>query len=132
MHPFLNYIVNALALGMTFLYGSTGEIITEKSGNLNLGTPGIMAGGAISGIVGAYFYTQSGLHHYYTHYGKSKEAKALKDDDLLEAIYILRVLLEFHICLVLGIDRRDAIARELSTHNQLKQLTEAQSKKCKM
>ena len=29
----------------------------EKSGNLNLGTPGIMAGGAISGIAGAYFYS---------------------------------------------------------------------------
>ena len=79
-----------------------------------------------------YAQTIADTRHYYTHYGKSKETKALKDDDLLEAIYILRVLLEFHICLVLGIDRRDAIARELSTHNQWKQLTEAQSKKCKM
>ncbi len=76
-----------------------------------------------------YAQTIADTRHYYTHYGKSKEAKALKDNDLLEAIYILRVLLEFHICLVLGIDRRDAIAQELNTHNQWKQLSEAQNKK---
>ena len=51
------FIQQSLRLSSTLLLGSTGEIITEKSGNLNLGTPGIMAGGAISGIVGAYFYT---------------------------------------------------------------------------
>ena len=51
------FIQQSIRLSSTLLLGSTGEIITEKSGNLNLGTPGIMAGGAISGIVGAYFYT---------------------------------------------------------------------------
>lgn len=56
------FIQQSIRLSSTLLLGSTGEIITEKSGNLNLGTPGIMAGGAISGIVGAYFYTKSGLH----------------------------------------------------------------------
>ena len=61
----------------------------------------------------------------------NKEAKALKGNDLLEAIYILRVLLEYHVCLSLGIDRRDAIARELSTHNDWKQLSEIQAKQCK-
>ena len=50
-------IQQSLRLSSTLLLGATGEIITEKSGNLNLGTPGIMAGGAISGIVGAYYYT---------------------------------------------------------------------------
>ena len=51
------FIQQSIRLSSTLMLGSTGEIITEKSGNLNLGTPGIMAGGAISGIVGAYFYS---------------------------------------------------------------------------
>lgn len=77
-----------------------------------------------------YAQTIADTRHYYTHYGKSKESKALKGDDLLEAIYILRVLLEYHVCLVLGIDRRDAIANELRTHNAWKQLSENQAKEC--
>lgn len=57
----ITFIQQSIRLSSTLLLGSTGEIITEKSGNLNLGTPGIMASGAISGIVGAYFYTASGV-----------------------------------------------------------------------
>ncbi len=57
----VTFIQQSIRLSSTLLLGSTGEIITEKSGNLNLGTPGIMASGAISGIVGAYFYTTSNL-----------------------------------------------------------------------
>lgn len=41
------------------LYGSTGEILTEKSGNLNLGIPGVMYVGGICGVIGAFFYEQS-------------------------------------------------------------------------
>ncbi|MBQ8532426.1 MAG: ABC transporter permease [Clostridia bacterium] len=55
----ITFIQQSIRLSSTLLLGSTGEMITEKSGNLNLGTPGIMAAGAISGIVGAYFYTSS-------------------------------------------------------------------------
>lgn len=55
----ISFIQQSIKLSSTLLLGSTGEIITEKSGNLNLGTPGIMAAGAISSIVGAYFYTTS-------------------------------------------------------------------------
>ncbi len=55
----ISFIQQSIRLSSTLLLGSTGEIITEKSGNLNLGTPGIMASGAISGIAGAYFYTTS-------------------------------------------------------------------------
>ena len=51
----LEYLLSAIALGMTFLYGSTGEIITEKAGHLNLGIPGIMCVGAASGCLA--------LHH---------------------------------------------------------------------
>lgn len=75
-----------------------------------------------------YAQTIADTRHYYTHYGKSKEAKALKGHELIEAIYILRVLLEYHVCLVLGIDRREAIAHELSTHNHWKQLSEIQAR----
>ncbi len=45
----LEFLLNAMAIGVTFLYGSTGEIITEKAGHLNLGIPGIMGVGAASG-----------------------------------------------------------------------------------
>ena len=42
------------------LLGATGETLTEKSGNLNLGIPGIMYVGGICGVIGAFFYEQSG------------------------------------------------------------------------
>ncbi len=42
--------------GTPLLFGSTGEILTEKSGHLNLGIPGIMYVGAISGVAGAFLY----------------------------------------------------------------------------
>ena len=52
----VNFIPRAIMQGIPLLFGSTGEIITEKSGNLNLGIPGIMYFGAISGVIGAFFY----------------------------------------------------------------------------
>ena len=45
--------------GIPLLYGSTGEILTEKSGNLNLGIPGVMYVGGICGVIGAFFYEQA-------------------------------------------------------------------------
>ena len=52
----IQFITRAILLGVPLLYGSTGEIITEKSGHLNLGIPGIMYVGAISGVVGSFVY----------------------------------------------------------------------------
>ena len=49
MNYVLDFLLNAIPLGMTFLYGSTGEILTEKVGHLNLGIPGIMCVGAAGG-----------------------------------------------------------------------------------
>ena len=46
----------AVMQGIPILYGATGEIMTEKSGNLNLGIPGIMYIGGISGVIGAFLY----------------------------------------------------------------------------
>ncbi len=63
MTAFLQTIVSffprAVMQGIPLLYGSTGEILTEKSGHLNLGIPGIMYVGGISGVVGAFLYEQS-------------------------------------------------------------------------
>ena len=50
------FIAAAIIQGTPLLFGATGEIITEKSGNLNLGIPGIMYIGGISGIIGGYLY----------------------------------------------------------------------------
>lgn len=52
-------IQRAVIQGVPLLFGSTGEIITQKSGNMNLGIPGIMYVGAISGVIGSFFYEQS-------------------------------------------------------------------------
>lgn len=52
-------IQRAVMQGIPLLFGSTGEILTEKSGHLNLGIPGIMYVGAISGVAGAFIYEQS-------------------------------------------------------------------------
>lgn len=56
---FATIINKAIVQGIPLLYGSTGEIITEKSGNLNLGIPGIMYVGGAAGVMGAYFYEKS-------------------------------------------------------------------------
>ena len=53
------FIQRAIMQGIPLLFGSTGEIITEKSGNLNLGIPGIMYVGGIGGVIGAFVYEQS-------------------------------------------------------------------------
>ena len=41
------FIQKAIAQGIGILFGALGEILTEKSGNLNLGIPGIMYMGGI-------------------------------------------------------------------------------------
>ena len=53
------FITSAIPLGVPLLYGSTGEIVTEKAGHLNLGIPGVMYVGSISGCIGAFLYEQS-------------------------------------------------------------------------
>ncbi len=52
----LAFLVSSIRLGMTFLFGSTGETITEKSGHLNLGIPGVMCVGASCGCYAEYLY----------------------------------------------------------------------------
>lgn len=53
------YFSRAVQQGIPLLFGSTGETLTEKSGNLNLGIPGIMYVGGISGVIAAFLYERS-------------------------------------------------------------------------
>ena len=59
MFDLFTFLPRAVVQGIPLLLGSTGETLTEKSGNLNLGIPGIMYVGAISGVIGSFFYEQS-------------------------------------------------------------------------
>ena len=56
MSALIVFIQKAIAQGIGMLFGATGEIITEKSGNLNLGVPGLMYMGGIAGLMGAFIY----------------------------------------------------------------------------
>ena len=53
------FIQKAIGQGIGILYGALGEIMTEKSGNLNLGIPGMMYMGGIAGLIGAFLYENS-------------------------------------------------------------------------
>ena len=59
MTTLIAWINRAVWFGTVIMFGSTGEIITERSGNLNLGVPGIMLLGGFAGFAGAYFYENS-------------------------------------------------------------------------
>ena len=54
----LNFLPRAIVQSIPLLFGSTGETITQKSGNMNLGIPGVMYVGGICGVIGAFFYEQ--------------------------------------------------------------------------
>ena len=59
MFDIVSFIPRAVVQGIPLLLGSTGETLTEKSGNLNLGIPGIMYVGGISGVIGSFYYEQA-------------------------------------------------------------------------
>ena len=61
MNIWLNFLIDSLAFGATFMYGSTGEILTEKAGHLNLGIPGIMCMGGAGGCLVLNMIGKSGL-----------------------------------------------------------------------
>lgn len=56
MSNLIMFLQRAVVMGIPLLYGATGETITEKSGHLNLGIPGIMYVGSISGVIGSFIY----------------------------------------------------------------------------
>ena len=59
MSVFVSWILRAVAFGTIIMYGAMGETVTEKSGNLNLGVPGIMYLGGFFGFASAYFYEKN-------------------------------------------------------------------------
>ncbi len=61
MSVWLNFLIDSLAFGATFMYGSTGEILSEKAGQLNLGIPGVMCMGGAGGCLVLNMIAQSSL-----------------------------------------------------------------------
>ena len=56
MTNLIAWVIRAIQFGTIIMFGSMGETITEKSGNLNLGVPGIMYLGGFAGFISAYLY----------------------------------------------------------------------------
>ena len=56
METLIAWILRAIPFGTIIMYGAMGEILTEKSGNLNLGVPGIMYLGGFAGFASSYYY----------------------------------------------------------------------------
>ena len=52
----IRLLQSSICFGTVIMYGAIGEILTEKSGNLNLGVPGIMYLGGIAGLAASFFY----------------------------------------------------------------------------
>ncbi len=56
MSSLIAWIIRAIPFGTIIMYGAMGETVTEKSGNLNLGVPGIMYLGGFAGFASAFYY----------------------------------------------------------------------------
>ena len=54
----VRFFVGVINIMAVFLFGCIGEIITEKSGHLNLGAPGIMCMGAAGAMIGVDVFTK--------------------------------------------------------------------------
>jgi simple sugar transport system permease protein len=54
MDTFINFFNAAVLAGTPLLFGTLGEILTQKSGNLNLGVEGMMFMGALSGLLSVF------------------------------------------------------------------------------
>ena len=59
MQQLISLLQSSIWFGTVILYGALGEILTEKSGSLNLGVPGIMYLGGIAGLASAFAYESS-------------------------------------------------------------------------
>ncbi|MDO4547698.1 MAG: ABC transporter permease [Clostridia bacterium] len=60
MINFVSFLNAAILAGTPLLLATLGEILTEKSGNLNLGVEGMMAMGAVAGLCAPYIYEMNG------------------------------------------------------------------------
>lgn len=61
MSNLIAWIIRAIPFGTIIMYGAMGEIVTEKSGNLNLGVPGIMYLGGFAGFASAFYYENNAV-----------------------------------------------------------------------
>ena len=59
MSTLISLIVAAITFGTVLMFGTLGEVLTEKSGNLNLGVEGIMYMGGAFGLGGAFYYEKA-------------------------------------------------------------------------
>ena len=53
---FINFLIAAVFAGTPLLFGTVGEIMSQRAGHLNLGVEGMMAMGACAGFMAGYFY----------------------------------------------------------------------------
>ena len=56
---FVALVVAAITYGTPLLFGTLGEVLTEKSGSLNLGVEGIMFMGGAIGLGGVFYYEKA-------------------------------------------------------------------------
>ena len=54
-----NFLYAAMLAGVPLLYGTLGEILTEKSGNMNLGVEGLIYMGGSTGLIAAFVYERA-------------------------------------------------------------------------
>jgi len=62
MTQVLSLLTAAIVFGTVIMFGSLGEILSEKSGSLNLGVPGIMYIGGIAGLAASFRYETVAAH----------------------------------------------------------------------
>ena len=70
--------------------------------------------------------------HYYTHYNEKREEKALKGKELYDAITVISLLLEYNICLALGVDNTEKVQDELRTLETWRCISHIQNNKEKV
>ncbi|MDE7261559.1 MAG: ABC transporter permease [Oscillospiraceae bacterium] len=56
---FIALVIAAITYGTPLLFGTLGEVLTEKSGSLNLGVEGIMFMGGAIGLGGVFYYEKA-------------------------------------------------------------------------
>ncbi len=59
MNTLIALVVAAVPFATALMFGTTGEVLCEKSGNLNLGVEGIMYIGGAFGLAGAFAYEKA-------------------------------------------------------------------------
>ena len=59
MNTLISWLHSSIIYGTVIMFVALGEILTEKSGHLNLGVPGLMYLGGFAGFAGAFTYERS-------------------------------------------------------------------------